>query len=81
MEPSVAAIKLRDSPVAAIGAIFPRSQYRQQHLDKAVQRSAGAIAIGPVLQGWRKPVNYLGCTVADIVNGDQAQGVRVAPCW
>jgi phosphate acetyltransferase len=37
---------------------------------KAVQRSANAIAIGPVLQGLNKPVNDLsrGCLVADIVN-------------
>jgi phosphate acetyltransferase len=49
---------------------------------KAVQRSARAVAIGPVLQGLRKPINDLsrGCTVKDIVNtititAIQAQGV------
>ena len=37
---------------------------------KAVQRSADAIAVGPVLQGLRKPVNDLsrGCTIPDIIN-------------
>jgi phosphate acetyltransferase len=37
---------------------------------KAMQQSAGAVAVGPVLQGLRKPVNGLsrGCTVEDIVN-------------
>ena len=37
---------------------------------KAVQRSSGAVAIGPVLQGLNKPVNDLsrGCLVPDIVN-------------
>jgi hypothetical protein len=35
-----------------------------------VQRSAGAVAIGPVLQGLRKPINDLsrGALVSDIVN-------------
>ena len=48
---------------------------------KAVQRSAGAIAIGPVLQGLNKPVNDLsrGALVDDIVytvaiTAIQAQG-------
>ncbi len=37
---------------------------------KAVQRSSGAVAVGPVLQGLNKPVNDLsrGCLVKDIVN-------------
>lgn len=37
---------------------------------KAVQRETGAIAIGPVVQGLKKPVNDLsrGCTVEDIIN-------------
>ena len=37
---------------------------------KAVQRSANALAIGPILQGLKKPVNDLsrGCSVDDIVN-------------
>ena len=50
---------------------------------KAVQRSANAVAIGPVLQGLNKPVNDLsrGALVADIVNtvaitAVQAQAMR-----
>ena len=37
---------------------------------KAVQRSTGALAVGPLLQGLQKPVNDLsrGCTVGDVVN-------------
>ena len=48
-----------------------------------MQRSAHAIAIGPVLQGLRKPVNDLsrGALVSDIVNtvaitAVQAQGMK-----
>ena len=71
VEPSVARTKLPDSPVAgrATVLIFPDLQ-TGNNTYKAVQRSAGALAIGPVLQGLNKPVNDLsrGALVSDIVN-------------
>lgn len=82
VEPSVAATKLGDSPVAgrATVLIFPDLN-TGNNTYKAVQRSAGAVAIGPVLQGLAKPVNDLsrGALVEDIVNtviitAIQAQG-------
>ena len=47
---------------------------------KAVQRSAGAVAIGPVLQGLNKPVNDLsrGATVRDIVNTVAITSIQAA---
>jgi phosphate acetyltransferase len=82
VEPSVAATKMPDSPVAgrATVLIFPDLN-TGNNTYKAVQRSASAIAIGPVLQGLNKPVNDLsrGALVEDIVNtvaitAIQAQG-------
>jgi phosphate acetyltransferase len=71
VEPSVAATKLPGSPVAgqATVLIFPDLN-TGNNTYKAVQRSAGAVAVGPVLQGLRKPVNDLsrGALVQDIVN-------------
>jgi phosphate acetyltransferase len=71
VEPSVAASKMPDSKVAgrATVLIFPDLN-TGNNTYKAVQRSAGAIAIGPVLQGLNKPVNDLsrGALVEDIVN-------------
>jgi phosphate acetyltransferase len=71
VEPSVAQTKMPDSKVAgrATVLIFPDLN-TGNNTYKAVQRSAGAIAIGPVLQGLNKPVNDLsrGALVEDIVN-------------
>ncbi|WP_175407681.1 phosphate acetyltransferase [Streptomyces sp. TRM64462] len=71
VEPSVAATKLPDSEVAGRASvlIFPDLN-TGNNTYKAVQRSAGAVAVGPVLQGLRKPVNDLsrGALVSDIVN-------------
>jgi phosphate acetyltransferase len=67
----VAKAKMPDSPVAgrATVLIFPDLN-TGNNTYKAVQRSAGAVAIGPVLQGLNKPVNDLsrGALVEDIVN-------------
>ncbi|AZQ73620.1 phosphate acetyltransferase [Streptomyces abikoensis] len=78
----VAATKLPGSEVAgkATVLVFPDLN-TGNNTYKAVQRSAGAVAVGPVLQGLRKPVNDLsrGALVQDIVNtvaitAIQAQG-------
>ncbi len=71
VDPEVARAKLSGSEVAgrATVLIFPDLN-SGNNAYKAVQRSAGAVAVGPVLQGLKKPVNDLsrGCTVADVVN-------------
>ncbi|TGD89083.1 phosphate acetyltransferase [Mycolicibacterium sp. CH28] len=82
VDPTVAAAKMPGSQVAgrATVLIFPDLN-TGNNTYKAVQRSAGAVAIGPVLQGLNKPVNDLsrGALVEDIVNtvaitAIQAQG-------
>ncbi|OKL46325.1 phosphate acetyltransferase [Boudabousia liubingyangii] len=70
-DPKVAASKAPESPVAgqANVFIFPSLSVGNA-LYKAVQRTSGAVAVGPVLQGLAKPVNDLsrGALVEDIVN-------------
>ena len=71
IDSSVAKIKLPNSKVAGEATVFIFPDLNTgNNTYKAVQRSSGAIAIGPVLQGLNKPVNDLsrGCLVDDIVN-------------
>ena len=71
VDPGVAKTKLPDSDVAGKATVFVFPDLNTgNNTYKAVQRSAGAVAVGPVLQGLRYPVNDLsrGCTVPDIVN-------------
>ena len=80
-DPGVAATKLPGSAVAgrATVLIFPDLN-TGNNTYKAVQRSAGALAVGPVLQGLRKPVNDLsrGATVHDIVTTVAITAVQAA---
>ncbi|HET6561156.1 MAG TPA: phosphate acetyltransferase [Marmoricola sp.] len=71
IDSAVAQTKLPGSAVAGQATVFVFPDLNTgNNTYKAVQRSAGAVAIGPVLQGLRKPVNDLsrGATVRDIVN-------------
>jgi phosphate acetyltransferase len=83
VDPDVARTKLPGSQVAGRATVFIFPDLNTgNNTYKAVQRSAHAVAIGPVLQGLRKPVNDLsrGALVDDIVNtvaitAVQAQGL------
>ena len=71
IDKNVAQKKMPDSNVAGQASVFIFPDLNTgNNTYKAVQRSAGAIAIGPILQGLNRPVNDLsrGCLVADIVN-------------
>ncbi len=70
-DPTVGASKMPGSDVAGRATVFVFPDLNTgNNTYKAVQRSAGAVAIGPVLQGLAKPVNDLsrGALVRDIVN-------------
>jgi len=83
---AVAAAKMPGSEVAGRATVFVFPDLNTgNNTYKAVQRSAGAVAIGPVLQGLDKPINDLsrGALVGDIVNtiaitAIQAQGSEVS---
>ena len=70
IDPKVAALKMPDSKVAGRATVFIFPDLNTgNNTYKAVQRSSGAVAIGPILQGLKKPVNDLsrGCLVEDVV--------------
>jgi phosphate acetyltransferase len=71
VDPAVARVKLPGSQVAGRATVFIFPDLNNGNITyKAVQRSANAVAIGPVIQGLKRPVNDLsrGATVTDIVN-------------
>ncbi len=68
---SIASSKLPGSEVAGQATVFIFPDLNTgNNTYKAVQQTSGAVAVGPVLQGLKKPVNDLsrGCTVDDIIN-------------
>ncbi|MGK0714931.1 phosphate acetyltransferase [Leucobacter sp. W1153] len=70
-DPVTGASKLPGSTVAGRATVFIFPDLNTgNNTYKAVQRSAGAVAVGPVLQGLNKPVNDLsrGATIDDILN-------------
>ncbi|GII92723.1 phosphate acetyltransferase [Sinosporangium siamense] len=83
VDPRVAAARLPESRVAgqATVLVFP-DQHTGANTCLAVRRSAGAVAVGPILQGLQHPVNDLarGADVEEIVTtiaitAIQAQGL------
>ncbi len=82
----VAKVKLPESKVAGRANVFIFPDLNSGNIAyKAVQREAGAMAIGPICQGFRKPVNDLsrGCSMEDIVyvtaiTAIQAQSSEIA---
>ncbi|MFB9235358.1 phosphate acetyltransferase [Plantactinospora siamensis] len=81
IDPQVAAAKLPGSAVAGRATVFVFPDLNTgNNTYKAVQRSAGAVAVGPVIQGLRRPVNDLsrGATVPDIVNTVAITAIQAA---
>ncbi|MET3905220.1 phosphate acetyltransferase [Paenarthrobacter sp. 4246] len=82
VDAAIASSKLPSSAVAGKATVFIFPDLNTgNNTYKAVEQSSGAVAVGPVLQGLRKPINDLsrGSTIEDIINtvaitAVQAQG-------
>jgi phosphate acetyltransferase len=84
VDEAVANLKMPGSDVAGQATVFIFPDLEAGNVAyKAVQRSANALAIGPVLQGLRKPVNDLsrGCTIPDIVNTVAITAIQAQSDW
>ena len=81
IDPAVARKKLPNSDVAGCANVFVFPNLNAGNIGyKIAQRSANCVAVGPVLQGLKKPVNDLsrGCGVGDVVNTVLISAIQAA---
>ncbi len=81
IDPVVARKKLPNSDVAGRANVFVFPNLNAGNIGyKIAQRSANCVAVGPVLQGLKKPVNDLsrGCGVGDVVNTVLISAIQAA---
>ncbi|WP_314300358.1 phosphate acetyltransferase [Campylobacter showae] len=81
IDPVVARKKLPNSDVAGRANVFVFPNLNAGNIGyKIAQRSANCLAVGPILQGLKKPVNDLsrGCGVGDVVNTVLISAIQAA---
>ena len=81
VDPAVARKKLPNSDVAGRANVFIFPNLNAGNIGyKIAQRSANCVAVGPILQGLKKPVNDLsrGCGVGDVVNTVLISAIQAA---
>ena len=81
IDPAVARKKLPNSDVAGRANVFVFPNLNAGNIGyKIAQRSANCVAVGPILQGLKKPVNDLsrGCGVGDVVNTVLISAIQAA---